>query len=60
MLLCPVMLVGLEVARHLQWKKHKDSGFVPGTQHWCMITTLIAGASGITGLILYLIGKSAS
>lgn len=57
MLLCPVLLIGLEFARYANWKRHKDSGFVPGTQHWCMITMLVGWTSGITGVVLFLIGR---
>jgi hypothetical protein len=33
----------LEFARHLQYRKYRDSGFVPGTQHWCLLAVFIAG-----------------
>ena len=36
--------VTLEIARHVQYLKHRDSGFVPGTQHWCLAATLVAAA----------------
>jgi hypothetical protein len=32
----------LEIARHLQWRRHRDSGYVPGTQHWCLAASLVA------------------
>jgi hypothetical protein len=32
----------LEIARHLQWRRHRDSGYVPGTQHWCLAAVLVA------------------
>lgn len=44
----------LEVARHLQWRKYRDSGYVPSTQHWCMIATLVA-ALLLGGAVLCLV-----
>ena len=35
--------VVLEVARHWQWRRYRESGFVPGTQHWCLAATCVAG-----------------
>jgi hypothetical protein len=32
----------LEIARHFQYLRHRDSGFVPGTQHWCIYALIVA------------------
>ena len=60
MLMCPVLLIGLDVARHIHWMKHRDLGFVPSTQHWVMVTCLISILCGLSGLILFIIGKFGS
>lgn len=54
--------VVLEIARHLQHRKYRDSGFVPGTQHWCMVATMLAGLfelAAIVMLVLWLIQRGA-
>lgn len=43
-----VTLVGLEVARHIHFLKYKDSGFVPGTEGWRLIASLI--------IVLFMLG----
>lgn len=45
----------LEIARHLQWRKHRNSGFVPGTQHWCFIATCVAGVFEILAIISFIV-----
>ncbi len=41
----------LETARHLQYRRHRGSGFVPGTQHWCMIAVVIAGVFELAAIV---------
>lgn len=51
----------LEIARHLQWRKHRGTGFVPGTQHWCLFAVVISFiCSGlcIACLIMWAISRS--
>jgi len=45
------MLV-LEVARHLQYLRHRDSGCVPSTQHWCLIASAISSVFLVAGFVL--------
>ena len=45
------MLV-LEVARHLQYLRHRDSGYVPSTQHWCFVATVICFAFCLGAFVL--------
>ena len=47
-------LVVLEVARHLRYLRHRDSGFVPGTQYWCTMATGVA-ALFMLGSIVFLV-----
>ena len=34
-------MVVLELARHLSYLKHRDTVPVPGTQHWCLVASII-------------------
>ena len=47
-----LIFVVLEIARHLHYLKHRDSGFVPSTQHWCMYATFLAGAFELAAIVL--------
>jgi hypothetical protein len=44
--------VVLEIARHRHYLKHRDSGFVPSTQHWCMLASLIQGVFVLAAVVL--------
>jgi hypothetical protein len=49
--------VVLQWARHRQFLKYRDTGFVPSTQHWVAAATLIAGiffAAAFVFLVLWL------
>jgi tetratricopeptide (TPR) repeat protein len=46
-------LVATEVIRHLHWKRHRASGFVPGTQHVASLGSLAAALFTVAALVTY-------
>lgn len=50
----------LEVARYMQWRMHRDGGYVPGTQHWCMSATVVAAmflGGAVVCLVMWGVGR---
>ena len=45
-------MVVLELARHLSYRKHRDGGYVPGTQHWCLVASIISYVFCFAGIVL--------
>ncbi|CAN5667530.1 hypothetical protein BH23PLA1_BH23PLA1_38620 [soil metagenome] len=47
--------VVLEVVRHLQYRKFRGAGFVPGTQHLCLIAVIIAGILELLAIVFLIL-----